>query len=130
MASLKAACRFFLLLLSCLIAIPIQKTVLLFTKGPISYLYPPVWHRSVLRIFGIKVLVEGKPVRGRQVLYVSNHLSYIDIAVTGSLVRGSLVSKDDVKSWPGWGFSALCSRLPISAATPRTRRGNARRSTG
>jgi lyso-ornithine lipid O-acyltransferase len=104
MTSVKAGLRLFLLVFACLIAVLIQTPLLAFYRGPASYLVPMVWHKAARRIFGVKMIVEGKPVRGKQVIYVSNHLSYIDIPVLGSLVYASFVGRGDVAKWPGWGY--------------------------
>jgi lyso-ornithine lipid O-acyltransferase len=62
--------------------------------------------RRALRVFVDRVEVTGpRPVAG---LLVSNHLSYVDIPLLGSLTPTIFVSKAEVKRWPvfGW-FAAL-----------------------
>lgn len=84
----------------------IQSIILLFHKGPNAYLMPQLWHIGVCKIIGIKIVTVGKPVRDRQVIYVSNHLSYLDIPATGCFLRASFIAKDDIASWPVIGFLA------------------------
>ena len=37
-------------------------------------------------------------------MFVSNHMSYLDIMVLGAVLPGSFISKAEVKKWPviGW----------------------------
>lgn len=62
--------------------------------------------RRTLRVFVDQVEVTGPlPTSG---LLVSNHLSYVDISLLGSLTPLIFVSKAEVRNWPvfGW-FAAL-----------------------
>ncbi|WP_226372597.1 lysophospholipid acyltransferase family protein [Allosphingosinicella flava] len=47
--------------------------------------------------------VEGTPLR-RDVLFLANHLSWLDILVVASASGAAFVSKDEVRKWPviGW----------------------------
>jgi 1-acyl-sn-glycerol-3-phosphate acyltransferase len=83
-----------------------QSIVLLFHKGQHSYLIPQLWHKGVCLIIGLKVTVVGKPATNKQVIYVSNHLSYLDIPATGCFLRASFIAKDDIAGWPVIGFLA------------------------
>ncbi len=67
---------------------------------------PMIWHRGCCRIFGIVVQVSGTATTERPVLFVSNHVSYLDIVVLGGVLAGSFISKADVASWPVFGFLA------------------------
>jgi 1-acyl-sn-glycerol-3-phosphate acyltransferase len=44
------------------------------------------------------------------VLFVANHVSYIDIAVLGSLIAGSFIAKAEVARWPLFGWLAKLQR--------------------
>ena len=33
-------------------------------------------------------------------MYVSNHVSYLDIFILGSMTKGLFVAKSEIKSWP------------------------------
>ena len=68
------------------------------------------WHRNVLNLAGIDVSVHGTPIVDRPALMVSNHASYLDIVVLGSLLPCSFVSKAEVRSWPAFGFLAVLQR--------------------
>lgn len=61
------------------------------------------WGKSACLILGIKVKVEGE-IPDPPFMLVSNHLSYLDIFVLFSQLRGLFVAKSDVKAWPLAGF--------------------------
>ncbi len=53
----------------------------------------PLWyHRRCCRLLGIRVERRGRPSAQHPVLFVSNHCSYLDITVLGSLVPASFVA--------------------------------------
>lgn len=101
-ASLKIIAFVFL----CLFIVPPQIVALFITKGPASRILPHIWMKCVVFVFGIHIHLDGTPYKERQVLYMSNHLSYLDIIVLGSLLKCSFVSKNDVAKWPVFGFLA------------------------
>jgi 1-acyl-sn-glycerol-3-phosphate acyltransferase len=63
------------------------------------------WARAVLRILRVRVSVQGTPPSGAFFL-VSNHLSYLDIAVFARLLDARFVAKREVRGWPGVGLLA------------------------
>jgi 1-acyl-sn-glycerol-3-phosphate acyltransferase len=60
------------------------------------------WSRGVLRILNVRVEEVG-PRPEAPFFLVSNHLSYIDIAVLGSRLDCVFVAKADIDSWPIFG---------------------------
>ena len=79
-----------------------------FRSGPAATLLRASWlsytARRLLRIFCAEVEVTGSvPERG---LLVSNHLSYVDVVVLGSLAPSVFVAKREVKNWPVFGWFA------------------------
>jgi 1-acyl-sn-glycerol-3-phosphate acyltransferase len=52
------------------------------------------------------VIVRGTMERSRPTLFVSNHCSYSDISVLGSVITGSFIAKAEVASWPIFGVLA------------------------
>lgn len=67
------------------------------------------WPRFFLQWFGeamgLDVRIEGTPL-GRDVLYVANHLSWLDILALGGATPTFFISKDDVDGWPLVGMLA------------------------
>lgn len=63
-------------------------------------------YRGICRIFGIEVIVHGKPAQARPVLIASNHISYLDILAYGAVAELEFVSKAEVAKWPVIGVLA------------------------
>ncbi|WP_349539811.1 lysophospholipid acyltransferase family protein [Sagittula sp. NFXS13] len=61
--------------------------------------------RTVLRIMGLRVRVEGRPSERRGAV-VANHSSWLDIFVLNSRKTVYFVSKSEVAGWPGIGLLA------------------------
>lgn len=69
--------------------------------------YARVYFRVCNRILGFRVVTRGAgPTTVKPVLYVSNHASYLDILILGSVLDGCFVAKAEVAGWPGFGFLA------------------------
>lgn len=61
------------------------------------------WSAGLMRIFGFRLRREGEPLRGA-VLFVANHVSWVDITVLHSQRMMGFVAKQEIRSWPflGW----------------------------
>lgn len=106
------------LLLVLLLAPP--HLIMRWLSGP-RHVLPQVFHRLLLKLFGIRVKCVGAGPRNGAIL-VSNHLSYLDIPVISSCVNRSIfVAKKDVADWPLFGWLArlqdtlFVDRQPSSA---------------
>jgi 1-acyl-sn-glycerol-3-phosphate acyltransferase len=88
---------------------PVQ-VVALVLKLPLRTTLPYWYHRHCCRLLGIRVERRGRQSRQRPTLYVANHVSYMDITVLGSVIRGSFVAKAEVTSWPFFGVLARLQR--------------------
>ncbi len=68
-------------------------------KSPIAGLFLA----SAAKIAGIDVRVQGKAIR-QNVLYIANHVSWLDILALAGATRCAFVAKADMKPWPliGW----------------------------
>ena len=119
MNSVIASLKLFLFAVICLIVVPIQLVVLALTKGNAAYCMPYLWQKTVCRIFNIQIIVSGVPYKDSQTIYFSNHISYLDIPVIGSILKASFVAKRDVESWPVFGF---LSKLQQTAFISRDRK--------
>lgn len=71
---------------------------------------PQLFHKALTRSLGIRVKVHGRPARDGGILFVSNHVSWADIPVLGSLVRAAFVAKADVEQIKVVGWLADLSR--------------------
>ena len=92
-----------------LVLLPVQAYALRFS--PRLSLTLPLWHHHrCCRLLGIHVVRRGRMSRQRPTLFVSNHVSYLDIIVLGSLIPGSFIAKAEIKSWPLFGWLARLQR--------------------
>ena len=123
MRSVVAGFKFLLFFLWSCVIVPLQLIVMLVHKGRFSYVLPYYWHKGVCMIFGIRVRVRGQVMHNRQIIYVGNHLSYLDIPVIGTVLKASFVAKKDVARWPVFGF---LSKLQQTAFIDRSRGAAAR----
>ncbi|KYO52521.1 lysophospholipid acyltransferase family protein [Tistrella mobilis] len=89
--------------------IPVQ-AALVALKLPGAVRFPRFYHRLTCRLIGFDVDVVGTPVRDRPALFVSNHSSYLDISVLGSVIAGSFIAKSEVADWPLYGLLAKLQR--------------------
>ena len=85
-----------------------------------------VWVRRYLggtgHILGLRVRIEGRPVAG-QVLYVANHITFLDILALGGAVPARFVAKAEIEGWSLVGFLA---KVGGSIFVSRERRGETR----
>lgn len=65
-----------------------------------------LWGRSLCAIIGVRREVSGPVPEDGVFLVASNHLSYVDILVLGSLYRSTFVAKREIASWPLFGWVA------------------------
>ena len=61
------------------------------------------WSAGLVRVFGLRLRRIGEPLRGA-VLFVANHVSWIDIVVLHSQRMMGFVAKREIEGWPlvGW----------------------------
>ncbi|MFS8036282.1 lysophospholipid acyltransferase family protein [Xanthobacter sp. AM11] len=92
-----------------LIGIPAQ-WICLRLRLPARRTIPAFYHRILLRLLGVRVRVRGAPAAGRPLLILSNHVSWLDISVVGSLTPLFFVAKSEVEGWPVIGLLAKFQR--------------------
>ena len=95
-------------------------------KAPGWVLIPRGFHILGAIFLGLKVTVIGKPVQGRPVLIVSNHISWTDIIAVGSSADVTFVAKKEIEKWFFVNFMAGLQRTLF---VDRTRRTDAKRTT-
>lgn len=61
------------------------------------------FHKTLTLVLGVKVRITGTP-QACATLFVSNHVSWLDILIIGQIVPVHFLSMIEVKSWPvaGW----------------------------
>jgi len=92
-----------------LLLMPVQALGLA-VRAPWTATLPRVYHRWCCRILGLRVRRIGRPTAARPVLFATNHISYLDVTVLGSLLSGSFIAKREVARWPLFGWLARLQR--------------------
>jgi 1-acyl-sn-glycerol-3-phosphate acyltransferase len=69
-----------------------------------------IYFRLLARSLGLRVRVAGQQHRSGPVLFVSNHVSYLDIPVLGGALDGHFIAKAEVAKWPVFGVLAKLSK--------------------
>src|SRR5689334_6922181 len=83
------------------------------------------YYRVLCALLRIRVRVNSMPAHDRAVLYVSNHISWADILVIGSVAPVAFVAKREVASWPLVGITAKLQRTVFVDRTRRHQSGEA-----
>ena len=90
-------------------------------------IWPQVFLGYAGRCAGLRVRTEGMPLR-HHVLFVSNHVSWLDILAIGGATGAAFVSRDDVEGWPlvGW-IAGLNDTIYVARQARREVHGQADR---
>lgn len=106
--------------------------LLIFVQWLLERLAMPGWgavgvryYRALCAALRIRVRVVGEPVRDRAVLFVSNHVSWADILVIGSIAPIAFVSKSEIEKWPLVGTAAKSQRTVFVDRSRRQQTGDA-----
>lgn len=86
-------------------ALPLIYMVANFLRLKWSSDVPHWFHRGMCFIFGLRVSFSGAQHSEPPILFVSNHISYLDIFAMGS-IRAYFIAKSEVASWPVLGAYA------------------------
>ena len=109
MSPLGLAARLAIYGLGLLALLPLQ-VVSLRAGWPLAGWLPVLLHRLFLRLFGIRVVVRGRPPGVTPTLVLANHVSWLDIPVMGSLQPLSFIAKSEIAGWPVIGVLAKLQR--------------------
>ena len=101
-----------------ILAIPVQLCCM-FAWRPGARKIARLWHRAALFVIGVRVKVTGSPPLARPVLIVSNHVSWSDILVLGSVMELCFIAKSEVRHWPGVNLLAWLQRTVFIDRTRR-----------
>ena len=83
------------------------------------------YYRLLARLLRLRVRVQGEPLRGKPVLFVSNHVSWLDIVAIGSIQPVAFVAKSEVRKWPLVGITAEMQRTVFVDRQRRHQTGDA-----
>ena len=120
MGVLRASTILMLFMLLTFALAPVQ-ALLVLLRLPLARYVPYGYHRAVCALLGIRVHLSGAPIAAGPVLLVSNHISWLDIPVLGSIAALSFVAKKEVSTWP---FISMLARLQRTVFIDRTRRSS------
>ncbi len=110
MTAVAVGIRLLALGFAALVLVPVQMLALRFGWRLAGWL-PVLFHRLLLGLFRVRVVVHGHPpAGGRPTLILSNHVSWMDIPVLGSLLPLSFIAKSEVAGWPVIGLFARLQR--------------------
>ncbi|KFG68112.1 lysophospholipid acyltransferase family protein [Microvirga sp. BSC39] len=110
MTTLAVAFRLLLLGLCSLALVPLQMLALRLGWSATLHVLPVWFHRALLKIFNVRVIERGTPPGRAATIVVSNHVSWLDIPVIGSLHPLSFIAKSEIEGWPVVGFMATLQR--------------------
>ena len=108
-ARLRLAATIFLAALALLLLLPFHAVGVLI-GGRAANAVTPLWHRIVMRLIGMRVIVTGAPSGERPLLLLANHISWLDISVLASVAPVSFIAKNEVAGWPVVGWLAKLQR--------------------
>jgi len=122
MARLRIACRLTLGIFILLISFVGHGLWRLFGR---TSPWPRIFLTRFGRAMGLSVEVRGTPVP-HHVLYVANHLSWLDILAIGGATGSAFVAKDDIDGWPIVGLIArIGGTIFVDRESRRAARGQA-----
>ncbi len=82
--------------------------------------WPHIVHRSLCNALNIRVTTFGEPLEGPPTLFVSNHVSWIDILVLGHVIKACFIAKKDMAGWPIIGYLSSLQRTIFIDREKRT----------
>ena len=98
-------CLKFIIFIFLTIILIFLKILLQFFTKKLSQKIVQIFHKLVLWLVNINVEVIGnRNPKNEPTLFVSNHLSYLDIPVLGSIVKGRFIAKEEISKWPVIGY--------------------------
>lgn len=72
--------------------------------------WPHLVHRSLCSALNVKVRTFGVPLEGPPTLFVSNHVSWLDILVLGHVIKACFIAKKEMSEWPILGYLSSLQR--------------------
>lgn len=107
----------------CLLPVVIFQPLLLRVPGRAKELIPYWYFKIASRILGIDTRVHGAPSRENPVLFIANHISWVDIFALGGVMKPSFVARGDLEGWPLFGWLSTLRRTIFIDRENRARSG-------
>ncbi len=107
----------------CLVPVMLFQPIMLRLPGRAKEKIPYWYFKVSCLILGIGMQVYGRPSRDEPVLYVANHISWLDIFALGSLMTPSFVARGDLEGWTLFGWLSTLRRTIFIDRENRTRSG-------
>lgn len=107
----------------CLVPVILFQPLMLRLPGRAKEKIPYWFFRVSCLILGIGVHVHGQRSRERPVLYVANHISWLDIFALGGVMSPSFVARADLEGWTLFGWLSTLRRTIFIDRENRARSG-------
>ena len=114
MGKVRLAFRVLAIALGLIVCLPLHYLSKLFGPSP----WPRRFLRWVGRAAGMRVRIVGTPLK-RNVLFLANHLSWLDIMLIAGASGAAFVSKEEVGQWPVIGWLARMNNTVFVARSNR-----------
>ncbi len=99
----------------------------LFIFGQFPYWCIRGWHRSMVWAANIRITMRGHPCTNGKTLFISNHISYKDIVVLGSIIpNADFIAKSEVSGWAimGWLSRSAGTKFVVRKRSQTDRQAN------
>lgn len=103
--------------------VPVQCLALAASPRAAGGWVPRAFHRVFARILGLQVRVIGEPSRSARTVFVSNHVSYLDVFALGGLLPARFIAKGEMRAWPLLGWLASLQRTLFVSRNRQHARG-------
>ena len=108
-ARIRLYCVIFILAIVTLVLIPIQMVAVKLDLQ-LARKLPMLWHKIATKLVGLNIRVTGDIPTARPLMIVSNHVSWMDIPVLGSVMELSFIAKSQVNEMTGANFLSRLQR--------------------
>ncbi|MEL6964463.1 MAG: lysophospholipid acyltransferase family protein [Pseudomonadota bacterium] len=85
-----------------------------------------LWYRGACTLLGLDIEMSGEPLKATPVLFVANHISYLDILALGASIDTGFIAKSEVGRWPVIGYLARLARTVFVERSKRSSSGRQR----
>ncbi len=101
-----------------LLVIPLQAIwIVFFNNTKHQYRLVQLYGKLTCLIFAIKIKFTGQIEQHDKLVFVGNHISYIDIITLGSFMNATFIAKSEVAGWPLFGWLARISKTVFITRT-------------